>query len=102
MIGMYFGVGATLGFLLTYFTLRLVKETEGEEKYPRSTACGLSMRGALAGGAVNFVVVWIASGTGIGRGGAPTAASPICRRETRLLFRSVTRAPQFFRNLSSP
>ena len=62
VIGMYFGIGATLGFLLTCFTLRPVKETEDEKKYPRSTALGLSTRGALAGGAVNFVVVWIASG----------------------------------------
>ena len=54
----YFGVGATLGFVFTHLTLQPFGEA-GERKRPRSTTLGLSALGALAGGVLNFVVVWL-------------------------------------------
>ena len=59
VVAMYFGIGATLGFLCTYSTLRPLNTADDEQRHPRSTALGLSALGALTGGALNFAVVWL-------------------------------------------
>ena len=59
IIAMYFGTGATLGFLFTYLTLRPINKTDDEQGHPRSTALGFSTLGALAGDTLNFLVVWL-------------------------------------------
>lgn len=58
-IAIYFGTGAALGFLCTYLTLRPSDKFDDEQRHPRSTALGFSTLGALAGGALNFVLVWL-------------------------------------------
>ncbi|QIN79141.1 hypothetical protein GBA65_12080 [Rubrobacter marinus] len=59
VVVLYFGIGATLGFLCTYVALRPLTRPDNEQEHPRSRALGASFLGALAGGATNLLVAWI-------------------------------------------
>lgn len=64
MVVLYFGIGAVLGFLVTYCSLRPLTKADKEQEHARATALGLSTLGAAgallsAGGALNFGVTWL-------------------------------------------
>ncbi len=59
MVVLYFGIGAVLGFLVTYCSLRPLTKADKEQEHARATALGLSTLGALASGALNFGVTWL-------------------------------------------
>lgn len=54
----YFGVGAVLGFVVTYATLADSAREDGWVHKGRLARAMLSLIGALASGALNFVVVY--------------------------------------------
>jgi hypothetical protein len=59
VVVLYFGIGAVLGSLVTYCSLRPLTRADKEQEHARATALGLSTLGALAGGALNFGVTWL-------------------------------------------